>query len=684
VLNRIFANRYRINEKIGIGGMAEVYKATDEVLGRTVAIKVMLPQYAADPSFAARFKQEAQAAANLQSPYIVNIYDWGHDSVDNTYYIVMEYVRGTDLKTAIQQRGAINQRKVAEIGSQVCAALGVAHSYDIIHRDIKPHNIMVQPDGNAKVMDFGIARANNSQMTQTGSVLGTAYYVSPEQAQGKPLTASTDIYSLGVVLYEATTGQVPFEGPDPVSIAVKQVNETPVLPSEINPEIDACLEAIILKAMAKNPAERFATAEQMRAALNDYLAGRASMLADPNAMTNVITSAGSERTVSAAGAAGARLAARPNGAKIGADGVSLRNETTVMPSVVKPIANVGNGRSGRNSTAIDDSSSTGKRIGIAIALVAVLAVIVIGVIVAYNIMQTPAKPSDVTVPHVVSDTLEDAKRKLEAEGLVVGEVKEQASATVKAGFIISQDPAAASKVEVGTKVNLVISTGVNMVTVPDLVNMTPAEAEKALSDLKLVYSKGLDKPHESIEIGRISGQSAAAGSEVAEGTKIVCEISSGPDSITIPNVFGMTKEAADNALREAGFAVAYSEEEFSDTINSGSVIRQDRTGSAKKGDTITLTISKGPKPPDPEPQVTVPNVVGMSIDAANNALVNVGLVLDYSAPPSAGQTVVTQNPLAGSQVDKGTIVSVTFGGGTTGGTDIAGGGGTGGSGSTNY
>ncbi|MCL2137788.1 MAG: protein kinase, partial [Coriobacteriia bacterium] len=182
MIDRLFGNRYRIIERIGIGGMAEVFRATDEVLGRTVAVKLMLPQYAADPTFAARFKQEAQAAANLQSPYIVNIYDWGRDDVDETFYIVMELVRGTDLKSAINQRGALNQRKAAEIASQVCAALIVAHGYDIIHRDIKPHNIMVQPDGNAKVMDFGIARANGSGMTQTGSVLGTAYYVSPEQA----------------------------------------------------------------------------------------------------------------------------------------------------------------------------------------------------------------------------------------------------------------------------------------------------------------------------------------------------------------------------------------------------------------------------------------------------------------------------------------------------------------------
>ena len=268
MVGRTLNDRYEITERVGLGGMAEVYRANDKVLGRMVAVKVMLPQYAADPTFTQRFRQEAASAAKLQSPYIVSIYDWGLD--DETYYIVMEFLRGTDLKTAIKERGFINQRKAAEIGSQVAQALSVAHSANIIHRDIKPQNIMIQPDGNIKVMDFGIARAGDAGLSQTATVLGTAHYVSPEQAQGKDLGPASDIYSLGVVLYEATTGKLPFDGQDAVSVAVKQVKEIPAPPRTINPDIDPSLEAIIMKALEKDPAARFKDASEMRRYLNDF------------------------------------------------------------------------------------------------------------------------------------------------------------------------------------------------------------------------------------------------------------------------------------------------------------------------------------------------------------------------------------------------------------------------------
>ena len=225
---RVLGGRYLLKDKVGNGGMASVYRAQDQVLDRTVAVKIMLPQYAGDATFAARFKQEAQAAAGLQSPYIVGVYDWGKDG--DTYYIVMEYLRGTDLKSGVRSHGALDPKKVAQIGSQICGALSVAHKHEIIHRDIKPQNIMVLPDGNIKVMDFGIARAKNSHLTQDNNVLGTAHYVSPEQTRGQDLGATSDIYSLGVVMYECATGRVPFDGDDAISVALKQVNELPIPP----------------------------------------------------------------------------------------------------------------------------------------------------------------------------------------------------------------------------------------------------------------------------------------------------------------------------------------------------------------------------------------------------------------------------------------------------------------------
>ena len=269
----LFGRRYRVTEKIGSGGMADIYRAVDETLGRTVAVKVMHARFASESNFAARFRQEAQAAANLVSPHIVNMYDWGQDG--DSYYIVMEYVQGSDLKQ-IEQGSAMPSAQVAEIGAQVCSALSVAHGYDVIHRDIKPHNIMVQPDRSVKVMDFGIARAGDSALTQTGSVMGTAHYLSPEQAQGKPLSPASDLYSLGVTLYEAATGRLPFDADNPVTVALMHVSEAAALPSTVNPVIDPALESVIVKAMQKNPADRYSSADEMRRELNAIVTSAAS------------------------------------------------------------------------------------------------------------------------------------------------------------------------------------------------------------------------------------------------------------------------------------------------------------------------------------------------------------------------------------------------------------------------
>lgn len=585
MIGRTFNSRYQITERIGIGGMAEVYQAQDNVLGRRVAVKVMLPQYAADESFTKRFKQEAAAAANLQSPYIVNIYDWGQD--DGTYYIVMEYVRGSDLKTAINERGAINQRKSAEIASQVCQALSVAHGLDIVHRDIKPQNIMVQPDGNVKVMDFGIARAKNSVMTKTSSVLGTAHYISPEQAQGKDLTAASDIYSLGIVLYEAVTGQLPFDGPDAVSVAMKQVNDLPEEPSLINPDIDPGLEAIIMKALEKNPARRFATAKDMRAALNDYLAGHPVNIGGfTSAQTALI------------------------GAVPGA--VAPVDSTRVMPRT--ETANNGYGtyttplRDPRESVNNFQTSSQKpkKRIGGIIAtVIIIIALAVIGVAAIgalSNGANTNQEAADkIVVPNVVDYTLEDAEALLVEKGFTVGTVTESYNNTIVAGNVISTDPSADSKQAKGSAINLVVSKGedesMKGVSVPDVKNRSANEAKTILANAGL-ETRNLTETSDTVKEGNVIRTEPSTGTLIEKGATVTLVISEGPDADEVPNVVGYMFEDGVNVLNNAGYKVSnYENPTYVESEEPvGTIVGQNPNGGEKlKIDgTVSLTLSKGP------------------------------------------------------------------------------------------
>jgi len=564
MIGRTFNNRYKLTERVGLGGMAEVYRAEDNVLGRTVAVKVMLPQYAADPTFTKRFRQEAASAANLQSPYIVSIYDWGLDG--ETYYIVMEFLRGTDLKTAIKERGAINQRKAAEIGSQVAQALSVAHAGGIIHRDIKPQNIMIQPDGNIKVMDFGIARAGDAGLSQTATVLGTAHYVSPEQAQGKELTGASDIYSLGVVLYEATTGKLPFDGQDAVSVAVKQVNELPAPPSTINPNIDPALEAIIMKAMEKDPERRFKDASEMRHILNDYLAGRPVNLGDDisGLKTQVM------------------------------GGVAPVNGTAVMNPVGG--ANGDAGRTTVNKAYAADANDEGKKkskrnvvIGVVVALLAVIGIVAAAMALGGN-------QEMVNVPDVSNKPIAEARSELQAAGFTIGTETEVYNPDVEAGNVVSTDPAAGVQAAKGSSVNITISKGTEQVTVPDLRGMSADEAQRVLASYGLNGQQGDTVFSDDVEENRVAQQDIAAGTTAYKGDTITFHLSKGPETASVPNVQGLDFETARDRLEAAGFTVSLQWRDDSAAVNT--VIRQNVTGTAKLGTTITLTISNGPAEED--------------------------------------------------------------------------------------
>lgn len=568
---QVLGGRYLLKDKVGTGGMATVYRAQDQVLNRTVAVKIMLPQYAGDATFAARFKQEAQAAAGLSSPYIVGVYDWGKDG--DTYYIVMEYLRGTDLKSGIRSHGALDPKKVAQIGSQICAALSVAHKHEIIHRDIKPQNIMVQPDGNVKVMDFGIARAKNSVMTQTSSVLGTAHYISPEQAQGKDLTATSDIYSLGIVLYESATGRLPFDGPDAVSVAMKQVNDLPVPPREINPDIDPALEAIIMKAIAKNPADRFATAKDMRLALNDYLAGRPVNLGEGFTSAETVVMGGVVPPVGVA------------------DG------TAVMPAMggVSPASPTAAQRS-YNANNTSGKKNNKKTIAIVIGIIAALAVV--GGI-AFALMSGSGNDKDkVAVPSVVGQTVDQATTAIEEAGFELGKVEESFDDKVESGKVISQDPKGDSKQAKGTKINLTVSKGVQEITVPDLTGMTSDQAQKALTASGLKYAKGAAEYSDTVEKDHVARQDVAAGENVAKDTVVTYYLSLGSEGIEVPNVVGMSRGNAVTTLNNAGLIVDTDNYTYEASDQpEGTVLSQTPAAGSKlkKDGLVALTLSKGPE-----------------------------------------------------------------------------------------
>ncbi len=594
----IFGRRYRITEKIGSGGMADVYKAIDETLGRTVAVKVLHPTYVNDTDFVDRFRHEASAAANLSHPSIVNIYDYGVEDVGP--YIVMELVRGMDLKRVLREQGKLDPRLVAEYGSQVCSALSAAHGYGIIHRDIKPQNIIVTPDGVVKVMDFGIARAVDSDATQTGSVLGTAQYVSPEQAQGRRLGPESDLYSLGVVLYELSTGHLPFTGDTPVSVALKHVNDAPVPPRQIDPSVPPALEAVIMKAMQKDPRLRYHSAEEMREDLQRVAQGRG-------------------------------VAAQPR-----------VDDTTVMPAVAAaPLA---------RTAAAGTPPSKGTSPWIWVAIIVLLVLIAGGAAYALGLF-TPAKNA---VPDVSGQTVTSATVALVSAGFTVADSQEQtASDTFAKDLVVGTDPPAGSVSATSpVVVTLIVSTGPPLVAVPNVVGSAEASAAAALEAAQLTPNVN-QVYNPKVKAGLVYKTDPAAGAMVTKQTLVQIYVSKGAQMVAVPDVTGKSKSLAISELKAAGFDVNTPVYHSDSTVASGHVISQDPTADSAQplGTSVTITVSTGPQ------QVTVPDLTGLTSSHASDELTALGLTPNpQNGDPSpdvshpAG-TVESQDKTPGSKVD---------------------------------
>ncbi|MCO5319093.1 MAG: Stk1 family PASTA domain-containing Ser/Thr kinase [Microthrixaceae bacterium] len=610
---RVLGDRYELHRRLARGGMAQVYLARDSSLDRPVAIKELVPEFATDPSFVERFRREAQAAANLAHPNIVGVYDWG--TQDGTYYIVMEYIDGPSLSQVIRRDGPLHPRRAAELTSEVAGALGFAHSRGVVHRDVKPGNVLLTGSGQSKVTDFGIARALSSaedDLTQAGSVMGTATYFSPEQAQGLPVDPRSDLYSLGVVLYEMLTGRAPFTGDTPLAIAYKHVQDQPAPPSSIITDLPAGIEAIVMKLLSKRPDDRYASAEELRVDLRRFLSGERT-----NAEAQLLGAA-------AAGAATAATAA-----------------TMVQPSVA-------------GEPELEPEEHRSRTGWFLAAMVVLLALLAGGLFWWANGLN-----AEVTVPDLVGETREEAEQQLADRGLVAS-VTEEPNAEVDAGRVSAQDPESGSKLSEGDTVELVVSTGAATKEVPDVVGRPENEARFILDaeDFE-VRVENIEDP--DAESGSVVSQDPAGGVEAPEGSTVTIQVSLGPGEEVVPDVSGQSLSSAQSELQARGFRIGGPEEEPSDSVPAGQVVRTEPAAgeTAERNSTVTVYVSSGVE------RVQVPYVIGESQGDASARLRGAGFEVRVEErtvdPGDPTGVVVYQDPAGGERADKGSVVEITVG-----------------------
>ncbi|HVR32833.1 MAG TPA: Stk1 family PASTA domain-containing Ser/Thr kinase [Acidimicrobiia bacterium] len=619
-------DRYQLVAHLARGGMADVYQGYDRLLNRKVAVKVLHSQLSNDEAFVKRFRKEAQAAANLTHPNIVGIYDWGQ--LDTTYFIVMELVDGRSLREVLKSEGTLLPRRAVEIAADVAAALSVAHRAGLVHRDIKPGNILLAPDGTVKVTDFGIARAwdDSQELTKTGAVMGTATYFSPEQAQGSTADERSDVYSVGVVLYEMLAGAPPFRGDNPMAVAYQHVSQVAAAPSTFNGDVPASLDGIVLTAMAKSPDQRYQTAEEMRQDLWAALQGREPVAAAPVA-------------------GGLALAAE--------DDSATRVMTRAVPPATAP--------PDQGYRVLEEPPST--NLAFVVGTFALLITLAVLVYLVFDLLTGAETAVDETVevPRVVGLSAADAIRQLGQVDLI-GIPEEVNDDTVEPGIVVASNPEEGDSVEPNSEVILFVSSGAADLDVPFLEGLERAAAEQEIIDNGFVVGSITEEPSDTVEDGIVIRQNPAANAAMPPGTRIDLVVSTGPDNVTLDDLADLTQRDASARLDTLGLTYVF-ETEYSDTVERGRVIRTDPgPGSELPPEfEVLVIISDGVEP------IPVPSLLGLDEATARAELQDLGLVLEVSnstievSDPAQVGLVQDQAPSSPATLFPGDIVRVTLG-----------------------
>jgi len=637
----VINERYEISRRIGRGGMADVFLARDLLLDRDVAVKVLFPEHAVDPNFVERFRREAQSVAGLNHPNIVGVYDWGQTG--NTYFMAMEFVKGRTLSDALRRQGRMTSPSAAGVGAAIANALAYAHRNNVVHRDIKPANILLGEDGAIKVVDFGIARAldagHEGGLTQDGAVMGTATYFSPEQAKGEALDLRSDLYSLGVVLYELVAGKPPFAGDSALATAYKQVNEAAPRLRDLVPDVPLALEAIIAKCLTKNADMRYNNAEQLRDDLRRFMNGEPTLAVDEARVRSGKAPLGNTNLDQAT-----TIMAPVHG-----DSASTQTlpRTSVMPATMAPVETL---------PEYDDDRPSKRSYVVAAA---VAGIVILGGIIF--LITSLGGSSGVAVPNVKGVTCDVAKLKLEAEKFTVA-LNPAETVCDATNIVSSQVPASGDLAKTGEAITLVFP--VAQVDVPALLGLTAEAAQAAVEGAGFVFAKGPDVIDKTYALGQVAVQTPGGMTKLAKGQTVTVNVSGGSGQLAVPNiVVGQTTDAAQTFLAADPYKfIVTVTPEPSATVAKGIVTRTSPAPGTlvDSASAVTIFVSSGPAP------VAMPNLKGQTESAARDALNKLGLAssveyVDLAAGNANVGKVIAQDTPAASMVNPGAAVVLTVG-----------------------